>query len=188
MQLSREIIAFDIAPIEAIVMGLDQSGAHLYAIDNRGTTCQDWVGFTSIGAGYWHANSQLMFAGHVKTRQLAETTMLVYTAKRRAEVAPGVGEETDMVVIGPALGEQGPVGVPLLDLLSSTYNQVQLQAEKVRLNANQKIDEYLQNSVGEPAVHSQIAEPYELEPPVSKVGDSESPTGADDIPEANGSS
>ena len=56
MQLSKEILDFRIAAIEAIVMGQDDSGHHIYVVDNGGVSCQDWTGFAAIGSGAWHAN------------------------------------------------------------------------------------------------------------------------------------
>jgi hypothetical protein len=156
MQLSKEILNFQISPIEAIVMGIDASGSHIYIVDNvSGVTCHDWTGFAAIGGGAWHANSQLMFAGHVKARDFAETIMLVYSAKRRAEVAPGVGEQTDMVVIGPRLGDVVAVGPPLMQTLADTFKESREQAEKVRDDANTKINEFFKAPTGEASVHSQ---------------------------------
>src|ERR1700685_4645892 len=85
--LTKEIVNFDMASIEAIVCGVDGSGAHIYVVNNTEVTCRDAIGFAAIGAGYWHANSQFMFAGHNRNRPLAETLLLTYAAKRRAEVA-----------------------------------------------------------------------------------------------------
>jgi 20S proteasome alpha/beta subunit len=146
IRLSKEILDFQIAQVAAIVMGLDSTGVHIYVADNYGVTCEDWTGFTAVGGGAWHANSQLMFANHTKYRGLAETTMLVYTAKKRAEVAPGVGEKTDMVVLGPGLGDAIAIGNPLMALLEQTHSEVKIEAEKVRSNANAKINEFLEEA------------------------------------------
>ncbi|SFS16516.1 hypothetical protein SAMN05421771_2926 [Granulicella pectinivorans] len=151
-QLAKELLDFRIAPIQAIVMGIDASGAHIYEVSNEGVVCQDWTGFASIGAGAWHANSQLMFGEHVKHKEMAETLMLVYTAKKRAEVAPGVGEKTDMIVIGPELGHFTHVGEPAMAELRTTYNRVRKQAQKVRENGNAKIAKFIERAIGEPAL------------------------------------
>ena len=160
MQLSKEILEYRISAIEAIVMGQDPSGQHIYVVDNSGVSCQDWTGFAAIGGGAWHANSQMTFAQHVKTKSLAETIMLVYTAKRRAEVAPGVGEQTDMVAIGPNLSETTNVGEPLMDLLKQTYEDAKQQAERVRQDANATIEGYfgghIQQAAMEPGENPQI--------------------------------
>lgn len=160
IRLAKEVLEFEIPRIEALIIGID-TRVHIYEVNNEGVACQDWVGFSSIGIGAGHANSQLMFAGHVKTRALAETMLTVYTAKRRAEVAPGVGEQTDMVVIGPGLGSTTTVGTSLMEELKATYSRARAKAEKVRLDANAKITSALEKILRESAVQPQA--PAELE-------------------------
>jgi hypothetical protein len=159
-QLAKEVLTFQVPRIEALIIGLDDR-PHIYEVTNDGLTCHDWTGFASVGGGAWHSNSQLMFAGHVKTRHLTETVMLVYTAKRRAEVAPGVGEATDMIVIGPRLGESTSIGEPLMSLLGGTYQEARKQAEEVRIQASDKIAEFFQKAVAEATVQPQS--PAQLE-------------------------
>lgn len=165
LQLSKELLDFQIGPIEAIIMGMDTTGAHIYVVGERGVSCQDWVGFAAIGGGAWHANSQLMFAGHVKTRDFTEALMSVYTAKRRAEVAPGVGEATDMIVVGPGLGETIIVGGPLETLLKETYAEVRVQAENVRRNANERINHFFQEAVRDTPISTQATPTLEAGTP-----------------------
>jgi hypothetical protein len=153
-QLAKEVLNFQIPRIEALVIGID-TRAHIYEVNNDGVTCQDWTGFSSIGAGAWHANSQLMVAGHVKSRTMAETLMLVYTAKRRAEVAPGVGEQTDMIVIGPQLGSTTAVGLEVMNELRDAYGRIRAEADRVRTDANAKISEYIEKSLREAAIQRQ---------------------------------
>jgi hypothetical protein len=95
-KLATEVLNFEMSEIETIVTGVDPTGSHIYVVNNRGVTCRDSVGFAAIGAGYWHANSQFMFAGHSRSKPVPQTLLLTYAAKKRAEVAPGVGEATDM--------------------------------------------------------------------------------------------
>jgi hypothetical protein len=84
----------------AIIAGTDALGAHLYVIRDPGKSiCMDSIGFAAGGGGQWHAESQVMFAGYAKTFAFDRALFLVYSAKKRAEVAPGVGAETDMVFI-----------------------------------------------------------------------------------------
>ncbi len=113
-QLATELINFVPPRVATIFAGIDAFGAHIYSAQNGDVTCQDGVGFAAIGAGYWHADSQFMFAGHTRTRPMPETLLLSYSAKKRAEVAPGVGEGTDMFFIGPALGSYTLVGEHVL--------------------------------------------------------------------------
>ncbi|MBM3290380.1 MAG: hypothetical protein FJY92_09535, partial [Candidatus Hydrogenedentes bacterium] len=102
--LASELINYPHLGVSAIVTGVDISGPHIYTIEDGEVRCHDMVGFASIGVGYWHADSQCMLWGHTRNRPFQETLYLVYLAKKRAEIAPGVGEATDMFMIGPLLG------------------------------------------------------------------------------------
>ncbi len=85
---------------EAIVAGCDDLKAHLYHVDDRGfVTCHTDPGFVSIGIGCNHANAEIMAANFSSWWPLARSALLFYTAKKRAEVAPGVGSETDICLI-----------------------------------------------------------------------------------------
>jgi hypothetical protein len=114
MALAKDLINFDAPRVETIITGIDDEGAHIVSVENGNWSLQDAVGFAAIGAGYWHANSQLMFAGHTRFRLFPETLLLTYSAKKRAEVAPGVGQVTDMFMIGPAKGASSPVSEDLI--------------------------------------------------------------------------
>jgi predicted Zn finger-like uncharacterized protein len=95
--------------VEAMVVGVDRIRdlfiPHIYSIfkslNGDYVTCGDSIGFSAIGIGLRHAESQFMLAGHSRHSPFPETLFLTYLAKKRAQVAPGVGKETDMFVIGP---------------------------------------------------------------------------------------
>lgn len=96
---------------ETIIAGVDRGGgnekiaSHLYRLWDDQYSCQDLTAFAAIGAGAWHANSQLMQAKYDSTKTVDEALWRTYVAKRRAEVAPGVGEKgTNIFVLGPGLG------------------------------------------------------------------------------------
>jgi hypothetical protein len=103
-QLIAEMFDFALPDVSAIVAGRDSTGGHLWLIDrgsfhNLEAVCRDDVGYIAIGIGYHHAQSQMLFARHTRFKSFAETLFLTYLAKKRAEVAPGVGSDTDMYVI-----------------------------------------------------------------------------------------
>lgn len=86
---------------EALVCGTDPSGAHILAVDNKGSVASKYdVGFDSIGTGARHAMSQFMFARHSRSSNLVDTLFLVYRSKKFAEAAPGVGDDTDLFYVG----------------------------------------------------------------------------------------
>lgn len=91
--------------IAALIVGMDLWGAHIYEFENLYTAgdvhCHDATGFRAIGSGGWHAESQLMLDNYGPSRSLADALFLVYLAKKRAEVASGVGSMTDVFFYRP---------------------------------------------------------------------------------------
>ena len=86
--------------VEAMVAGIDDSGAHIYAVTEPGAvTCMDRLGYHAIGSGLLHALLALVGTEHRLTNTLNETVFQVYEAKRRAEVAQGVGHATEIVIV-----------------------------------------------------------------------------------------
>lgn len=83
-----------------LVAGVDESGGHIYQIDNPGTaSCFDSIGYCAIGSGWHHAVYSLIANDYTGSFPLKESVYLVYEAKKRAESAPGVGRDTDMCII-----------------------------------------------------------------------------------------
>jgi 20S proteasome alpha/beta subunit len=91
--------------VDLIIAGTDNKGAFVDQISNPGVLVPlQKLGYASIGTGALHAVVYLSLCGQTTRRGVAETIAHVYIAKRTAEVAPGVGRETDMAVIGAQLG------------------------------------------------------------------------------------
>ena len=84
-----------------IICGNDETGAHVYYCDGTNLSPADSIGFAAIGSGGKHARSEFILGNHSRFDRLEHTLLLAYTAKRRAEKAPGVGKETDIFVIEP---------------------------------------------------------------------------------------
>ena len=103
-----------------LVTGIDATGPHIFAIYDGVPMQADSVGFAAIGIGGRHAESQLMLAQYAPDLPAAAAMMLVHLAKSRAEVAPGVGPDTDMFVIGPELGTYGAVPENVMALSART--------------------------------------------------------------------
>ncbi len=82
--------------LQILVIGVDDE-AHIYLVDNPGmSTPLDTVGWGSIGTGSPHADYTFISGGYYTEFPFNKAVCLAYEAKRRAEVAPGVGEETDI--------------------------------------------------------------------------------------------
>ena len=80
-----------------LIVGVDLMGAHLYAVTNPGIiNCFDTLGFHAIGIGALHAIQTFIAYEYRQSYNLEEAINIVYAAKKAAEVAPGVGKETDI--------------------------------------------------------------------------------------------
>jgi hypothetical protein len=92
--------------VELLVAGVDSSGAHVCTVFHPGSphNVHDTIGYAAVGSGWIHAIQA--FIGFRQTAQADyhETVFRAYAAKRRAEVAPGVGTDTDMAVISAGEG------------------------------------------------------------------------------------
>jgi hypothetical protein len=141
--LTKELLNFEFPYTSAIVTGIDTTGAHIYTVKNGDVRCLDSIGFASIGIGSRHAESQFMFARHTPHAKGADTLLRVYVAKKRAEVAPGVGEVTDMFSIGPQLGTANPIGQQIVDDIDRIYQELVDKEKKSQADAQLKINQYV---------------------------------------------
>jgi hypothetical protein len=113
--------------VEGLVVASNGSHVELYHVDNKGT-CRNYddVGFAAIGVGGYHARSSLMQVGYVNTATLSTAVAFTYAAKKRAEVAPGVGKATDMhIVFRDAVT---PIWPEVFTSLQSIYDSYAVQA------------------------------------------------------------
>ncbi len=141
-RLVSELSSYALPGTAAIIAGSDTQGPqtpdrrpgthpHLYVVNGSQIHCYDGIGFAAIGIGDWHAQSQCMFAKHTRWRPFPETLLLTYSAKRHAEVAPGVGRDTDMFTVGPALGSWTMLGPHVISALERIYRHTQEQLHLV---------------------------------------------------------
>lgn len=100
VQIDEQVRNFNYG-VDIIIAGVDDTGAHLYSISNPGNDATDFhqIGYCSIGSGAIHSLQTLIGISHTPTYNLERTLIGIYFAKKRGEVAPGVGKETDMMVI-----------------------------------------------------------------------------------------
>ena len=144
-KLANDMRQFDMQQIGAIFAGVDTTGPHIYSIIDGHVQCHDRVGFASIGIGARHSSSEFMFVKYDPSRDLAETLFLIYVAKKRAEVAPGVGRATDLLFIGPKLGMSytPPEKEDVFKELEKIYNQRQGGIKRSEIRARNKFSKYI---------------------------------------------
>ena len=87
--------------VELLIAGVDETGSHLYAVGHPAGNSHNMaqIGYHAIGSGGAQAIQSMIGFSHANFRSLSETVFAVYASKRRAEVAPGVGKDTDLAII-----------------------------------------------------------------------------------------
>lgn len=89
------------AGVELLVAGFTSQGdGRLAFVHNPGAVRWfDPLGFHAIGSGGMHAAMTMISVSHSISVAPERAVLNVYTAKRNAEVAPGVGRNTDLLVL-----------------------------------------------------------------------------------------
>ncbi len=98
--IDDQVATFDYT-LDLLIAGVDEAGAHLYSVVNPGGSISDFapIGYHAVGSGALHALQSMIGFKHMGARELPETLLTVYASKRRAEIAPGVGADTDIAII-----------------------------------------------------------------------------------------
>jgi 20S proteasome alpha/beta subunit len=86
--------------LQVLVAGVEENGAHVYCIEDPCRfTAYDARGYHAIGIGASHALTSLKVQGYDKDSNLSKALMRTYEAKKIAERAPGVGKETNLMIL-----------------------------------------------------------------------------------------
>jgi 20S proteasome alpha/beta subunit len=111
-QIAAQMQVFNLGA-DMIIAGVDDSGARVAYLGNPGTLAWlDKLGYAAVGSGGIHA-TKLSLGSQTRDSTLSETLYRVYEAKRAAEVAPGVGPDTDVAIV-----ERGRINMCKSDLLT----------------------------------------------------------------------
>lgn len=168
-KIARDLINFDVPDVSVIILGLDRSGGlgtsintHIYTIHSGEVRCDDAISFSAIGSGGRHAESHIMMAGHVWNNDTSKTLLLTYSAKKNAEIAPGVGIDTDMFMIGPDLGKNTVFGSEILRVLEEQYQLIKQRHAEIQGEANTAIEKYVRD-LGTEAASAQADNPATAE-------------------------
>jgi 20S proteasome alpha/beta subunit len=98
--LTDQMQAYRGEEVEALVIGPQNGVVSVYGVDTKGMiACHDDVGFAAIGGGAWHAKSRLMTFGYASSNVFSTSLVVSYAAKKISELAPGVGQSTDIKIV-----------------------------------------------------------------------------------------
>ncbi len=139
--LAERIQRYPMIDASAIVVGTDNTGCHIYVVEDGELTCKDAIGFAAIGAGFWHSNSHFMFAKHTKFEPGHRTALRTYAAKKRAEVAPGIGKNTDMFSISCTPVSYSPLPPSFIKSLEVLYDSYVATIDNAAIVADRQIEE-----------------------------------------------
>jgi len=136
--IDNQVATFNLN-VEVIVTGIDAHGGHLFYVGNPGQTVSSFhqIGYHAIGSGSLQALQSMIGFGHMSGRSLHQTIFACYASKRRAEVAPGVGKDTDLAILsnkGMFKADQGT-----LDSLEELYQEYQKPASDVLMKRAEEI-------------------------------------------------
>lgn len=94
--IDQQMMQFSI-DVSLLVAGVDATGARIYAVENG--IYGELDSFSAIGSGSTHATNSLHARNYSPDFEATKARYLAFEAKKRSEVAPGVGVKTDMIVI-----------------------------------------------------------------------------------------
>jgi 20S proteasome alpha/beta subunit len=136
--------------IETIITGTDSTGCHIFVIDDPGAVrCSDSIAFAAIGMGQRHAESTFMFQRYARHWSYPRALLLTYAAKKRAEIAPGIGASTDFFFIG-ANGFQ-TIRAEIFKEVSDTYEEMASSVGSAMEKAGQRVDKSIAEIVSSSA-------------------------------------
>ncbi len=105
LNIEQLLFNFGINAVEFVIAGWDVGGTHILHIHYNGIAGGSWLewcdklGYLAIGSGSSHALILLSLEGQYAKLGIPETLYNVYCAKKNAELAPGVGDVTDLAII-----------------------------------------------------------------------------------------
>jgi len=191
-EISNEMLGFHVPESHVLFVGADETGPHIYKARDEVISCHDPAGFAAIGAGAWHAESYLMLQRHTRTTPAPAAMVSGYFAKRRAEIAPGVGTETDMWFVGPALGASGPLPDIAMDQLARAYRRERDATLRADNRARKEVESFIVETLrqrqaaqesspptptGPPGPESPQPAASDPPPPLASSGSPDSPSG-----------
>lgn len=151
--ISYKLKQFSIEPAHTIVTGIDETGPHIYVIRDDNISCDDRIGFAAVGIGSNHAISHFMLSGYAKSAQESKALLTIHQAKKKSEASPGVGENTDMFVLGPNLGTFNmfiPLPPPSIDIVKDMddfYKKYKSAIDRLDMKTEEKIKNYIQTVI-----------------------------------------
>lgn len=102
-EIENQLVNLNIA-VDLIIAGHNmENECHIYSITHPGIlVLHDALGYVCVGTGAPHATYNLIGSNYKKSLNDGEVKKLIEEAKKKSEVAPGVGKATTIVVLPKA--------------------------------------------------------------------------------------
>jgi hypothetical protein len=107
---------------QILLIGFESELAQISVVDESNIANFRVINFNAIGSGMIQAVNTLMFQKHGKDDDVLRTLYDVYKAKRNAEVAQGVGKETELLTLSQKTG-CARINEAQFNLLSEIYDE-----------------------------------------------------------------
>ena len=141
--------------IASLIVGIDETGPHVYVVEGETISCNDMIGFAAIGIGESHALSHLMLSSYSPFSDEPNALLTIHQAKKKAEVSPGVGKATDMCIIGPDKGtlklihpiEKDGKVIDVINDLDVFYEKYKKNIHRIDQKTKKSIQKYLNDLV-----------------------------------------
>ncbi|HTB62254.1 MAG TPA: hypothetical protein VK737_01590 [Opitutales bacterium] len=153
-KIHQQIGVYEMPIISAIITGVDDIGPHIYVVENGSSNgseillrCYDAIGFAAIGSGARHAETVFMSSGHHRFASSGMTSFLCYRAKKLSEIAPGVGQGTDMFAMGPGLGVSEYIPREIVEHFSVILKQRTESEKIISKNEQTMAEEFLKQLI-----------------------------------------
>lgn len=133
MELNQRIAGYDL-DLSLILAGVDEQ-AHIIEIGNPGTwRSSDAVGYCTVGMGSRHADNVFAWYRYSTNISLQDAVYIAFEAKKKAEMAGGVGQLTDILVIDKKSTKILKPNV--INDLEETYNERENKQKRGVLDRN----------------------------------------------------
>ena len=96
-----------------------------------------------------------MLAGHKWDSPAHESLLLTYIAKKRAEIAPGVGPTTDMILIGPQIGHADIVNPKVVKKIDKEYRRLKARESRAYSAVQREMERYVTQDLAKEAADQQ---------------------------------
>lgn len=159
---------------ETIIAGSDALGFHIYVVRDPGDVLDmTAVGFAAIGSGGRNAEMQFMLSHYTRRVTYQKALLLTLSAKKRAEVSPGIGKRTDMFFVGDR--GFGDLSSDMVDRLTKIHENMEKRIADVTQSADKEardfVDDFLRNAQSRNDPPAEGGASDQDGPPISKVSE-----------------